>query len=273
MIQLGVGNVISRLSTPVIVEFTRLLIATSVALHLALLARMWRLSLRPQFPSFFYYLAFEAFALCSSLLFTPKSDYYFYVYQVSQPILWLFSILVLLELYGLVLARYTGIATLSRKVLLIALGIAIGISFLTLSADLQFARHRYPVLLYYTVVHRGLTFSLLLFQILITGFLLWFPVPLERNVTRHSLVYFCSFLVSSAAVFYRNITGSNVTPEVNVVLMAASCVCLVGWLWAFSTPGEVQSPAFRPKLAPEEEERLLAQLSSINDAILRGTRK
>jgi hypothetical protein len=273
MIELGVGNAISRLSTPVIVELTRLLTATSVALHLALLARMWRLSLRPQFPSFFYYLAFESLALCSSLLFTPKSGYYAYVYLVSQPVLWLFSILVLLELYGLVLAKYPGVATLSRKALLIALGIAIGIAFATLSGDLQFARHRYPVLLYYTVVHRGLAFSLLLFQILITGFLLWFPVALERNVIRHSIVYFFNLLVTGAGVFYRNITGSNVTPGVNVVLMAASCVCLVGWLWAFSAPGEVRPPAFRPKLAPEEEERLLAQLSAINDAILRGPRK
>jgi hypothetical protein len=273
MIELGVGNVISRLPTPVIAESTRLLIATSVALHLALLARMWRLGLRPQFTFFFYYLSVETFVLGASFLFTPRSNYYAYVYLVGEPIRWLFSILVLLELYGLVLAKYAGVATLSRKVLLVSLGIAIGISFLTLSADLQFARHRYPVLLYYIVVRRGLTFSLLLFQILITGFLLWFPVPLERNVIRHSLVYFCSFLISSMADFYHNITGSSVTPEVNIVLMGASCVCLAGWFWAFSSPGEIRQPTFRPKLAPEEEERLLAQLSAINDAILRGPRK
>jgi hypothetical protein len=257
---------------PTFAVLTRWLSAGSLLLHLLLLLRMQKLGLRRTFRWFFSFLAIEA-VLLSCLFVLHARQSYAYTYIILQPVLWVLLMLVQLELYSLILGGYTGIATLARRFTYAALGVSVGISLFTLSADMNFAAHKYPVLLYYTVIHRGLLFSLLLFQVLTTAFLLWFPVALGRNALSHSLIYFFYFLVSGVAIFYRNITGSAVTPQVNVVLMAATIACLAAWMMAFQRAEQEKPARLRPALPLDEERRLLGQLEAINETILRGGRK
>ena len=66
--------------------------------------------------------------------------------MITETVKWFLCILVVLEIYSLALRGHEGIATLSRWMLTAAVLVAVGISALTLSADLSRPAGQYPCL-------------------------------------------------------------------------------------------------------------------------------
>src|SRR3982751_4842017 len=86
----------------------------SSALTLVLLVKLYSTGLTRRYCYFSCYLLFES--VCGPLLLWAKQGTTTYgaIWLVSRPIIWVLSVLVLLEVYALVLARYPGIASLMR---------------------------------------------------------------------------------------------------------------------------------------------------------------
>jgi hypothetical protein len=198
---------------------------------------------------------------------------YAWVWLLTNPLLWVFWVLVVLELYSLVLQNYKGIASLGRWVLLAGLAVAVGISFLTLPADLSNAAEKYPIVRLFLAIDRGVASSLVIFLLVISCFLAWYPVPLSRNVVVHCIVYAGYFLSMTLATLLRNLVGSAVTQGVNILLSCVTLVCLLLWICLLNREGEGAKVRLRPHWAEGREEELVGHLAAINSTLLRAARK
>ena len=226
------------------------------------------------FRVYAWFSAFLCFETVRSLVLFPipqMTDLYGWIYLITEPLAWLLYILVVFELYSVALRAHRGVATLSQWTLSVSLAVAVGVSALTLRADLSRAVGPYPVLDYYNVIERGLFFSLALFLLLTTAFLAWFPLSVSRNIRIHASVYSLYVLSATVAIFIRNVAGYAAGPGVDLALVSLNVICFGLWLGGLSRRGEEQL-AVRRKWQPEDEERLMRQLDALSAAVLKRPR-
>lgn len=248
--------------------------ANTVA-YAVLAARLWFTGLVKRYPFFFGFICFRVVRALTLSLLPLHSTAYAQVWLVTQPVLWICYILVLLELYGLVLETYKGLATVGRWALTVGMGIAVVLSVVSLGADLT-AGSQYPVLLHYwTVIDRGVQSSLILFLLFITIFLAWYPIKLSRNIVLHSVVYAFYFLTGACGVLVRNSWSESkfIAEAANLGLSFAGLLCLMAWILFLRPRGEHVTVAKRPQWSAEDEAHLIRQLSAINASLLRAARK
>jgi hypothetical protein len=192
---------------------------------------------------------------------------------LTEPLVWLFYVLVVLELYSLALQNYKGLKTVGRWFFFVATTLAVFISGLSVLPSWGNPHEKFPVVLYFILVGRGIFFSLVLFILLILIFLSWYPISLSRNLVTHAAV--CTvFLISySMGYLVRNVQGDTVTRTVNVANLVIRNVCLAGWLFLLTREGEETKMVVRREFTTEDEKHLVDQLTSINSSLLRATRK
>ena len=241
------------------------LATAEVLLTLILLAVIVRRGLIGSYKVFFAFMAFVPLGRIA-YLFLDRSNYG-YVYLTRTPVFWVFDIWIVYELYRNVLADYPGIVSFGRWVLMTVYGLAIGVSWFTSTFDYNVSAHESRTLFYYTFIERGVTTAQVVVLLSMTLFMRWFPAPLKRNFHVHTVILFFYFLITSSSLLIRNLTGDQVTLWVNFVILAASCLCLVGWIWQLS-PEKTDKPVTYRKVGQEEEERILAGLRSINDTLV-----
>jgi hypothetical protein len=212
-------------------------------------------------------------AVVAALKPNPNSQWYAQFYLLTEPLLWFFYIVTVLELYGGILRDHPGIATLGRRTLMAGLAIAVAVSALTLQADLPGPSDNSRILVYYGVVDRGISFSLVIFLVIMLLFLARYPIPLKRNLAVHAIVYSVFFLSSALALFVMNVTGFEVRRMVSTALLAIADACLLAWLLLLRPAGEEQTVVLRQSLTPQDEVRLLQQLEALNASLSRSLRK
>ena len=247
--------------------------ATGLVLAALLAARLAVTRLFRVYRWFFLFLCFQITRSLVLLPFPPNRGTYALVFLITQPILWLLYILIVLELYSLALRNHPGIASLSRWTLSAALVISVVISAVTLQVDLSRPSGRYRLLVYYSVMERGLTFSLVLFLLLITVFLIWCPVSIRRNVVVHASIYSVYFLSITLALLIRNVAGYQTTRVISAVLLLVDLVCFSLWIAVLNRRGEERLLVVRRRWQHEDEERLVKQLDALNDMLLRRPRE
>ena len=249
------------------IEQQILLVAQIVAL-VALFARMSWDGLYKIYIYFFGYLSVELLQLLIPVIVPLESRLYRDSYVVSQALVICFSALVVLELYSIVLRGLPGIGNISRRYIKVTLVLAILASFLPLGLE------KMPSTMtgYLFMFQRPIMTSLLLLILLITGFLVYYPVPLGRNVLVYLLGYAVYFVTNATTIFIRNL-GHYWSRPISDVLMVVYFSCLVFWIFALNRAGESKRVVLGHQWNPSDEQRLLAQLESINANLLRSARK
>jgi len=227
-----------------------------------------------RYRAFFAYLIFR-FLYTAAILFVFKnssSAAYGWFWILTEPIIWLFYVVVVVELYSLILERHKGLYTLGRWVLYVGLSLAILISGLTLLPQFGGGRaQRSRLLPYYYAIERGVDFSLLLFLLLILLWLTRYPVPLSRNVVVHSVAYSILFLSNTGGMLARIIFGYNFHDSLDTFFLGIGAVCILIWLF-FLTPKGEEVRVSLPIFGPEHEERILSQLDALNKTLLKASR-
>ncbi len=163
----------------------------SIACYAILLARLVISRLHVVYRYFFIYLVIR---LGRSLLLAGldrRSSAYGWAYVTTEPIIWVLYILVVLELFTNVLRGYPGIQTLSRRLLAAALAVSALVALVTLIPNLGNPAEHFPILRAMYVAQRLVMSSLVVFFTILTAFLVWYPVPLSRNVVVYCAGY-CS---------------------------------------------------------------------------------
>ncbi len=235
-----------------------------------LCARLVSFGLHRKYRVFFAYLIFLVLRTVAGFPFRSQSDIYFKLWAFTEPVYWLFYVLLVLEVYTLVLQQYRGIQSLSRWALGCGLGASLGLSALSLIPMLNDPLHPSHVLFYYLRVERALELSLVIFLLLVMMFLAWYPVPLSRNILVYCGVYSIYFISESTGLLIRSITGFQVTETLNVFLTAVSAACMVTWLVLLNVRGEKETHVMAVPHGEDEERRLIAQLSSLNATLMRA---
>jgi len=228
---------------------------------------LWR-----RYPVFFWYFTFRVPDSAWPLFLKANSSLYQKLWMLTEPVAWLFHILVVFELYRLVLKDHKGIYTLGRWAMYAALAIAIPLSILSLIP--HFTIHtpdqtRYMG--YEFATARGIDFSLALFLLLILLFLSRYPIKLGRNVVVHATLYTILFFSDAFAVFLRTFKIVE-TEKLNMVMIGLSCACIAAWLILLSPLGE-EAPPDLPSISPQRERNSLRQLESLNAALLKASGK
>ncbi len=253
-----------------------------IAGHAILYYRLWRSGLQHTYKFFALYVAFRvvrSLVLEIAPIVFPQasgqfsSNLYARLWMATEPVLWILYVLVVLELYGLVFKEYKGIASLGRWVVLGGLAVALILSSASLSADLSNPAEQFPILRYFFAIARGVLSSLMVFVLCITGFLAWCPVPLNRNVVLHSIIYAVYFLGIALTLLLRNLTGQQITAYASLAITAVTLACLGVWIAVLDAGGERRSITVRAHWQREQEEHVMQQLAAINTTLMRAARK
>jgi hypothetical protein len=248
----------------------------SVLFSALLAIKLYTSGLYHRYRIFFIYFIFRApYQACFWLRYRqdPNSRAYLDLFLYTEPLVVLFYILVVMELYGLVLERYKGLYTLGRWAMYISIVISVSISILTLLPKISPSTPEPSKYLFKEIaVERGVDMSLVLFILLIVMFLGRYPVPLSRNVLVHTGIYAIFFLSDTLVLLLRTLLGIHTNDYINLCLTALTCACTVAWWLLLSAKGE-EVRVKMPGADPRDEERILQQLDSLNATFLKVSRK
>jgi hypothetical protein len=228
---------------------------------------LWR-----RYPVFFWYFTFRVPDSAWPLFLKADSGLYQKLWMLTEPVAWLFHILVVFELYRLVLEDHKGIYTLGRWAMYAALAVAIPISILSLIP--HFTIHtpdKTRYMGYEFATARGIDFSLALFLVLILLFLSRYPMKLSRNVIVHAALYTILFFSDAFAVFLRTFK-IVATETLNIVMTGLACACIAAWLILLGRRGEERHEHL-PSISPQREKNALRQLESLNATLLKASGK
>jgi hypothetical protein len=236
--------------------------------------KLWRTGLYRRYLALSGYLVlrFLTYLLVLFWFSDLRSPAYLRFYIYTQPLGWIFSILVVRELYTLVLEKFKGLATLGRWFQYAGLLVSLLISGLALLPQMRGGTAQQSVILgYYYAIERGVDCALLVFLLLLMVWLSRYPVPLSRNLLIHSVVYTSLFLSGSIGLFARVFFGFQLSRSVSTFLLGVFLACVLTWLLCLTERGEEVRLSV-PRFGPEEEKRILNQLEALNSTLLRISR-
>jgi hypothetical protein len=235
------------------------LVITQAALLIILIVRLWSAGLNRLYPYFFGYLVAELLRtiVMSAVPFKGRAYPYFWV--GGEAVIACFYALIVVELYRVVLRDLPGIASISRRYITATVAIATVGSLLLLSLE-QRPRNYVSTFL---VIERAIVFSLVIFILLVSAFLAYYPIPLTRNVVIYSIGYSVYFLTKATALFVRTL-GYRVSQQISVILLLVSSGCLLFWALTLNRRGELRTVVIGHKWKREDEALLLSKLKAIN---------
>ena len=198
-----------------------------LATQIVLLLRLWALGVIRRYRFFSIYLAAQVSVTSVLLWVEIGTSAYGYTYALFVPVRGILAVLVVLELYSVILRDHTGIATLGRWVVSGGLAVAFTIAAISLFPDLSNPTEIELLVLYVNAFERALDSALLLFLMLITAFLIWFPVPLSRNSILHTIIFGVYFSSQALLLLIRNLVGYELTRVLSTISLATASLCLL----------------------------------------------
>ena len=248
----------------------RLLTAVYIVLLGALLVRLVVDRLHRRYRFFAGFLAVDA-CLTSILLLIPyNTTPYFRAWVIHEIAVVALYFLIVLEMYGLILRDYPGIAGLFRWLMRISVPAAILISLLpAVFAFRTLLQSPYPVLSVVMTAESTAVLSVLVFLLVVEAILFWFPLSLSRNVVVYCVGYLVFFTAQAAWLSLVGQLRIAVTGRANVFMQAVSCACLLFWIAGLSGRGEEREMVVGASWRPGERERMRDQLRGMNELLFR----
>jgi hypothetical protein len=155
---------------------------------------------------------------------------------------------------------------------LAAMAVAATVALSGITLDSAILAGQSPAVHRFATFERSMNFVILLFLLLISVLLLWFPIKVRRNI----VVYISGFVLFSASrsvgLLLANLLPPSETRLVSTVLLGLTFVSLMIWIAGIRPEGELvtATPGYRRN--PETMQRLSHQLDSINAALARFVR-
>jgi len=202
-----------------------------------------------------------------------RSTLYGYLYMLGESVDLLLSIFIVLELVGLSLAEHRALAVFGRKAVACTIGLAALLAAGGVMLDSVVLPGQSRFMHRFFTAERSLDFTVLVVLLVISAFMLWFPVKLRRNIV---------FYIGGFAVFYFSRTFGlltiNLLPPgslkvITNVLMCCSAGCLIAWLFGLRRENEDPTTVVGHRWNPAAMERLSGQLEAINATLVRFGRR
>ena len=116
-------------------------------------------------------------------------------------------------------------------------------------------------------------FTILMFLLLITAFMMWFPIKVRRNIMLYIGGFVVFYLSRTFGLLMINLLSPASLQVITNVLMSCSLGCLVGWLFGLRRENEDTTTTIGHRWNPGAIERLSGQLDAINAALTRFGRR
>ena len=185
---------------------------------------------------------------------------YTVIWLWSQPVYWVLSFAVLLEIYSLVMGRYPRVCGLLRWTLLFAAGSCLFVTYVyALKPDDP--QHLFGYLRAFLPTHRAVVAIVAIAMLTPWLFLARFPVKLARNAVTHTILF--SLL---AAIEVANVL---MPPSMTALATGAADLCLLGWILLLNPKGERMEIVVGPARSEEATLRLLSRLMDLEQALSR----
>jgi hypothetical protein len=246
----------------------QILLVAEIAALAILCLRMWLAGLHRAYAYFFGYLVLELVQALIPVLVPLDSRLYLGSYVTSQALVVACSALVVLELYSKVLRDLPGIAGTARRYIEVVLVLAIIIALLLL----RLVKPKATFTGYLNSFEQTVMLSLVVFVLLVSAFLVYYPVPLGRNVIVYSIGYAVYFLANATVSLMLNL-GRHWARQLSTIVMGVELVCFAFWSIALSSDGEYKRVVVGHQWNPADEQKLRTQLDAINASLLRASRK
>ncbi len=174
-----------------------------------------------------------------------------------------------MEMCKLTLTSHPALAGFSRGVVgYVVLGSGV-IAALTIFLD-QGVRPAQPVILHhFFAVERIMYLMLTVFLLVVSAFLMWFPVKVRRNIAVYTIGFVVYFSSRSFVLLMLNRFPARHIGAMSVLMLSISLICLVSWIWSLRPEGEQILTVTGHRWNPAAFERLSRQLNSINGAVAR----
>ncbi|HLK22228.1 MAG TPA: hypothetical protein VKT81_24950 [Bryobacteraceae bacterium] len=244
-----------------------LFIAQAVLLVL-LIARLWSAQLQRIYPFFFGYLLAELLRTAILAAVPYRGPAYPKVWVATELFVDCFYPLIVVELYRVVLRDLPGIATAARRFIAGTVVVATFGSLLLLR--LEETPKNYVSVTF--VIDRAVIFSMVIFILLVSMFLLYYPVRLSRNAVFYSIGYAVYFLTKAAGLFVRTL-GYYIAPLLGTAFFIVFDACLLFWILTLNKQGELSTVVLGHKWKNEDEALLLSKLKDINAHLLAAGKK
>jgi hypothetical protein len=249
----------------------RILFYLNFVAQLVLLYRLLHFKLYRTYLSLFLYWLLQALPSVALIAIPLASREYVYVYWGAQTINVLMAVFVVQDLYRIALVEHPAVASLARRTVLAAMAIAAAVALSGVSLDFAIQRGRYADIHRFLTFERSMNFLTLLFLLIVSALLLWFPIRVRRNI----VVYISGFALFSASHSF-GLLLYNLRPQdarsISTILLGLTLLCLLIWIIGIEPEGElvIATPGYRSN--PETMQRLSQQLDSINAALTRFVR-
>lgn len=223
------------------------------------------------FPWVLVFLGYQLCQFVALATFPTSSRLYRHLYIISEPLLSVFAVLVVREMYQKAFESYPGISSLARWATRAAGAAAIVVC--ALMVTLTPAAELTPRVIYrYAAFWEECVLFTLAAFIFIMVFILWrYPIRLESNLAAN-IAIFTVFLFGTSAFL-----AALATPELekirNYLILGISTACYLAWGILLKRPSEISIVRMRPRLNAEEAEHLLVQLGAINNMLARSVRR
>ncbi len=163
---------------------------------------------------------------------SPNTEAYRDVWVATQPLLLTFQALIVLDFYRLLYRAYPGIQAFARGLILIAIGVALAVTFATVQLDVHRIVWRVPDVQRLFLVKRVVS-SLL--GILMFTTMVFFPkAPSARNITLHGWLLTALFIAAAGGFFGINL--GYATAWMGALFMTVQLACFVIWAVALRSP-------------------------------------
>jgi hypothetical protein len=163
---------------------------------------------------------------------SPDTAAYREVWVATQPLLLTFQALVVLDFYRLLYRAYPGIQAFAHGLILIAIGVALAVTFATVQVDVHRIVWRVPDVQRLFVVKRVVS-SLL--GILMFTTMVFFPkAPSARNILLHGWLLTGLFIAAAGGFFGINL--GYATAWMGALFMTVQLGCFVIWAVALRSP-------------------------------------
>lgn len=239
-----------------------------LAATLVLIASLTVNGLHAVYRYFFAYLATDALETATGLIFQQNRKLYAEIYFAGQGLKMLLAVFVVLEIYRIALAGQPALAHFGKRTVMYILAAAAMIAGAGFWMDRGAASARPPVLREFASFERTMDAWMLLFLLMISVFMLWFPVRLKRNGVVYISGFVVYFLARSVGLLLTNIAPGLIA-KLDTTMLAAQLFCLVLWTVALQPAGERAVTVVGHRWDPAAAERLKDQLNAINTALLR----
>jgi len=230
----------------------------------------WAFYHRNLWRSYFFFwicLLAEGSAALATKLASDNMATILLIYTVAQPLILTLYILMVIELFQKVFAKFPGVARLAKRVVIVSMVLAFVFALASIGGDLSNGWSGRSMVFRYSVILRTISSAIIVYLILIAAFLLWMPVPLPANTIRHSFLFFLYFFVTTGVYYVLNTSNMPFALLANLLTGVVTLAALAAWYFLVQPEGEkIPAIGSAPRTSATD---MLGRLEALNRTLSR----